>query len=389
MKMMYKSILLVFVVVALLVGSIVPCFAESSDEEFVFDGLFSGADVYAKVMIKNIVSGSTIIDDYNHLTCNQLNAGMSFKDWWNSDVDGSYDQDYEYVKWYDIYIYFDQAVPYSLATFYISQHSILYDLYVKFYDENHDLVDCAVDYNESGFYRVVPQSFGADDASRIISCIELTLYAKDDRVGLGGYEPYDFHLASYNTFKNPPFSIFYDTGYLQYYESGFEDGLTVGKAQANRDSEKVLADIKNQHYLEMADLIKQHRSEMADVISQYEAEISSIRSQMTESIAQVSDRFYREGYEKGSLEGRALAREEGYLEGYNDGNLIGFQAGLESAADADFNGDFTTLFYSFLDAPVQIISGFLNFDLLGINLLSFFSAVFTLLLFVFILKKVL
>lgn len=92
-----------------------------------------------------------------------------------------------------------------------------------------------------------------------------------------------------------------------------------------------------------------------------------------------------EGYEVGKTDGIEIGREEGLEEGESIGFGSGFEAGKQTGFDegyvrgvADSNEyTFMGLFSSVIDAPVQAFTGLFNFDLLGINLSSFFLALLT------------
>ncbi len=98
---------------------------------------------------------------------------------------------------------------------------------------------------------------------------------------------------------------------------------------------------------------------------------------------------YEAGYQIGKNEKDDKVREEGYADGYYDGKIAGknetfdkyyydrysegYNAGAKSAGEYTFLG----LFGAVVDAPITAISGLLNFDLLGFNMLNFFYALCT------------
>lgn len=75
---------------------------------------------------------------------------------------------------------------------------------------------------------------------------------------------------------------------------------------------------------------------------------------------------YNTGYDTGLTEGREI----GYTTGYGAGKADGLALG------SDYT--FMSLFSAIFDAPIQALTGLLNFEILGINLYNFVTALFTL-----------
>lgn len=71
--------------------------------------------------------------------------------------------------------------------------------------------------------------------------------------------------------------------------------------------------------------------------------------------------------------------QEGYAQGYNQG--------VSDGSNPDYT--FLGFFGSLVDAPLQAVTGLLNFDLLGFNMLNFFTALLTLCLIIGIIRLVL
>lgn len=86
---------------------------------------------------------------------------------------------------------------------------------------------------------------------------------------------------------------------------------------------------------------------------------------------------YNLGYEKGYSIGNDL--------GLRTGESIGYAKGLKTAE----SGTFVNAVSSVLGAPVIIVKDFLNFSLLGVNMLAFLSGLFTLLIIFKLIKMVL
>ncbi len=99
------------------------------------------------------------------------------------------------------------------------------------------------------------------------------------------------------------------------------------------------------------------------------------------------DRGYRNGYNEGATSSQTAAKDEGYRIGLSEGYDDGFLEGkLEGISEGDYNLSFASLFFSLFDAPVKVLSGLLDFDFLGLNMLKFACSVVTLILFVWCLK---
>jgi hypothetical protein len=287
-------------------------------------------------------------------------------------VDGVYDANYEYVQSFSIVIHFDDPIPLSLVRFFTTDHSRGYEFFVDMTATDGTHIDADIVYDlDRSYYTITAQPSGADDSNLFIT--NLNLFFRCDFL-----DSYDGHLAAYDTFKNIPFTVFYDVGFLRFYEEGYSDGYD----RAIQEAELAIAKLKEEYELALS-LQK----------DDYEWQIYNMEARHRDELA---DQFElgkelgkNEGYELGKTEAIGPAREEGYNEGYDAGQLVGFQNGLQAAENADFNGDFATLFYSIFDAPVQAFSNLFNFDFLGINLIGFFCAVLTLILFVWLVKVLL
>lgn len=77
-----------------------------------------------------------------------------------------------------------------------------------------------------------------------------------------------------------------------------------------------------------------------------------------------------------------LGREQGIQSGYNTGYSQGYQAGLNTAE----RGSFVNAVSTVLGAPVTVVSEFLNFDILGYNMLAFVAGILTLMIIVKIIR---
>lgn len=102
-----------------------------------------------------------------------------------------------------------------------------------------------------------------------------------------------------------------------------------------------------------------------------------------------SDNAYNIGYEDGYDEGWDSGRENGFDFGWNSGYVagdsVGYNRGVAEANDYSFLG----LLGAVVDAPVKSFTGLLNFDLLGFNMLNFFTGLLTLALILWVVSKIL
>lgn len=90
------------------------------------------------------------------------------------------------------------------------------------------------------------------------------------------------------------------------------------------------------------------------------------------------------------------AYNDGYNNGYKDGNAnkeaygaaqreAGKQEGIAQANDYSF----TSLISAVFDVPIQTLFGMLNFNILGVNVLTFITSILSIILLVFIIKLIL
>lgn len=94
---------------------------------------------------------------------------------------------------------------------------------------------------------------------------------------------------------------------------------------------------------------------------------------------------YSDGYSSGSSDGNSQGYKSGYdfgiIEGYNNG----YSKGVENAGKYTF----TNLLGAVIDVPVKTFTNLFNFELLGVNLASFFSGLLTLAVIITIIKLLL
>lgn len=104
---------------------------------------------------------------------------------------------------------------------------------------------------------------------------------------------------------------------------------------------------------------------------------------------QIYDEGYNAGYGIGSTEGYDAGYNTGYNQGFTNGENTGYGngyvEGLETASETTFLG----LIGATIDAPIKAFRGLFNFELLGVNMVSLITGLFTLCVIVCIVKLVL
>lgn len=88
------------------------------------------------------------------------------------------------------------------------------------------------------------------------------------------------------------------------------------------------------------------------------------------------DTGYTSGYDAGNT--------AGYNRGKNDGYDLGHMQGIMDSG----NYSFLSLIGATVDAPITALTGLLNFEILGVNLSSFFFGLFTITLLIIIIKYI-
>lgn len=72
---------------------------------------------------------------------------------------------------------------------------------------------------------------------------------------------------------------------------------------------------------------------------------------------------------------------------FNNGYSVGYSNGYAQGSYSAENGDIADVIYACADTPLTILSGLLNFNILGFNVFGIFTALITICLLFFILKK--
>lgn len=94
--------------------------------------------------------------------------------------------------------------------------------------------------------------------------------------------------------------------------------------------------------------------------------------------------IYQNGYQAGLDANQDNIYQDGYSAGNTYGYGIGYQAGLESAN----TNTFTSLISAVIDVPVRAFTSLFNFDLLGINLATFFGSLLSVAVIIAIIKAI-
>lgn len=109
-------------------------------------------------------------------------------------------------------------------------------------------------------------------------------------------------------------------------------------------------------------------------------------------LASTDSSLYQQGYQSGLTQGYQNGYNSGYNQGtqdvsqsqYNAGYDYGYSQGVLEANNYSFVG----LISAVIDVPIKAFTSLFNFDLLGVNMLSFVTALFTLAVIITIIKKV-
>lgn len=102
---------------------------------------------------------------------------------------------------------------------------------------------------------------------------------------------------------------------------------------------------------------------------------------------------YQTGYSDGYYNGNQVGYDSGYSDGYSSGNTIGYNNGYADglAYGTTSNGTAMTIFSGILQIgmlPVNILLAMFNFEILGINLSAFVSAILTVCLTIIVIRTI-
>lgn len=96
--------------------------------------------------------------------------------------------------------------------------------------------------------------------------------------------------------------------------------------------------------------------------------------------------FYNSGYSAGYSAGKLDGSSSGYNQGYDAGETIGYQNGYNDGVEHGGNYTFLGLIGAVIDAPINAFTSLLNFDVLGVNILSLITGLLSIAIIVFIVK---
>lgn len=109
-----------------------------------------------------------------------------------------------------------------------------------------------------------------------------------------------------------------------------------------------------------------------------------LRSSMTDN--EYFNSGYNEGFNIGYTEGENTGYNTGYAEGFNNGENTGYGNGYNDGLETADNFTFLGLIGATIDAPIKAFRGLFNFELLGVNMVSLITGLFTLCVIVAIVK---
>ena len=95
---------------------------------------------------------------------------------------------------------------------------------------------------------------------------------------------------------------------------------------------------------------------------------------------------YSGGYNSGYDTGYSDGKNNGYSDGYNVGQNVGYNIGYNNGVSESNDYTFLGLVSACIDAPITYFNSLFNFELLGVNLSSFLTALFTICVIVTIVK---
>ena len=98
---------------------------------------------------------------------------------------------------------------------------------------------------------------------------------------------------------------------------------------------------------------------------------------------------YNSGVSDGYNIGFSAGSSSGYTDGFSAGKVEGYNNGYTAGVENSNNYSFLSLIGAVVDAPISAFTSLLNFNLLGVNLLAFFTGLLTLAIIIFIIKLVL
>lgn len=102
-----------------------------------------------------------------------------------------------------------------------------------------------------------------------------------------------------------------------------------------------------------------------------------------------SENEYEKGYNAGFSDGKISSDNIVYQNGFNIGKQQGYSQGYNAGVESANKYTFLSLISSVVDAPIKALSGMLNFNILGFNMLDFFYALITLAVIIAVVRLIL
>lgn len=325
------------------------------------NGLFTDCKVYANVSytlsIADVDGGA--YKDYNRTwyydaPFKVLSNGISLKPWYqvmkNEIFENLTNADDGYINDITFYVHLNKPTNSdAMSIFATTTAGYNIDTSVNFQNTDYDLLSTVPDVQSfyTGFvvktYPGMPENFQ-------ITEIQIHLSAKDK--------------ANFDDlFLMAEFMVGFDSVFFEGYAEAYNSGLAAGKEIQLREQRLEVKKAYDKGLKEGNQAGYQQASREKD------AEYTKIINEIRDDIAALNQENYDEGYDLGSKNGYAL--------GYNDGVTQNPTTVTDNVGN---------LIMRTFDNISIFIENFLNFDLLGINLLGFFTAVLSIFVFFFFLK---
>lgn len=141
----------------------------------------------------------------------------------------------------------------------------------------------------------------------------------------------------------------------------------------------------NDNYINFSIELHQNNGTFSDIPFSF---MYSDRTYFISDIELTDNQLYQSGYGQGNTDGYdrgyTQGTSDGYTNGYNAGYGAGTNHGIETASDYSF----LSLIGAVVDAPIKAFTGLFNFNILGVNLSSFFFGLFTIALTIAIIRVI-
>lgn len=107
---------------------------------------------------------------------------------------------------------------------------------------------------------------------------------------------------------------------------------------------------------------------------------------LRDTSSMTDNEYYNSGYSAGYSAGKLDGSSSGYNQGYDAGVTIGYQNGYNDGVEHGGNYTFLGLIGAVIDAPINAFTSLLNFEVLGVNILSLITGLLSIAIIVFIVK---